>query len=147
MRLVLPYPPSVNHYWRSYRGRVVLVPSKAAPSARTSATSRPPPLLWAATARASRRRAGGSPWVWTLSRRIGRRAATSTTCKSAARCWLEHAGVYEDDSQIDPRYSLDGGRSLSPGRIEVQIDEFPLSRCPLCQGPYPPTDPFRPEDN
>ena len=24
MRLVLPYPPSVNHYWRSYRGRVVL---------------------------------------------------------------------------------------------------------------------------
>jgi hypothetical protein len=54
--------------------------------------------------------------------------------------------VYEDDSQIDLLFAR-RREVTKPGRIEVQIDEFPLSRCPLCHGPYPPTDPFRPEDN
>ena len=24
MRIVLPWPPSINHYWRNYRGRIVI---------------------------------------------------------------------------------------------------------------------------
>lgn len=24
MRIVLPWPPSINHYWRNYRGRMVI---------------------------------------------------------------------------------------------------------------------------
>lgn len=24
MRIVLPWPPSINHYWRNYRGRIVV---------------------------------------------------------------------------------------------------------------------------
>jgi crossover junction endodeoxyribonuclease RusA len=48
---------------------------------------------------------------------------------------LEHAGVYEDDSQIDlliirRRDVVDGGR------LEASVTEFPLSHCPLCGAPY-----------
>ena len=46
---------------------------------------------------------------------------------------LEHAGVYEDDSQIDLLIT----RRCEPvagGKIEVRLDELPLRRCPLCGG-------------
>ena len=60
---------------------------------------------------------------------------------------LEHAGVYEDDSQIDllivrRREPTKGGKAI------VQIGELPLSRCPLCGTELPEDgacfDPFHP---
>jgi crossover junction endodeoxyribonuclease RusA len=46
---------------------------------------------------------------------------------------LEHAGIYEDDSQID--LLLTRRRDVvAGGRLDVQVDELPLRRCPLCGG-------------
>ena len=46
---------------------------------------------------------------------------------------LQHAGVYEDDSQIDLLVSR--RRELAtPSRVQVEITEFPLAHCPLCGG-------------
>jgi crossover junction endodeoxyribonuclease RusA len=46
---------------------------------------------------------------------------------------LEHAGVYEDDSQID--LLITRRREVVPGgRLEVRVDEPPLRRCPACGG-------------
>lgn len=53
---------------------------------------------------------------------------------------LEHAGVYADDSQID--LLITGRREAAkPGRLELQLDELPLKRCPLCHAS------LRPENN
>ena len=52
---------------------------------------------------------------------------------------LEHAGVYEDDSQID--LLVTRRRPVTkPGRIEIRLDELPLRRCPLCGAPLCPED-------
>ena len=44
---------------------------------------------------------------------------------------LQHAGVFFDDEQID---ILIGRRRevVKGGRLDVRINEFPLSACPLC---------------
>lgn len=48
---------------------------------------------------------------------------------------LAHAGVYKDDSQID--LLTVRRRDLAPGGlINVQIATMPLTRCPLCGGPW-----------
>jgi crossover junction endodeoxyribonuclease RusA len=47
---------------------------------------------------------------------------------------LEHAGVYEDDSQIDLLVTC--RREVVPGgRILVMVEKFPLRHCPVCGGP------------
>ncbi|MFA7238349.1 MAG: RusA family crossover junction endodeoxyribonuclease [Phycisphaeraceae bacterium] len=47
---------------------------------------------------------------------------------------IQHAGVYEDDSQID--LLLTQRRAIvSGGRLVVHIGVLPLSRCPLCGAP------------
>jgi crossover junction endodeoxyribonuclease RusA len=52
---------------------------------------------------------------------------------------LEHAAVYEDDSQID--LLITRRREVtSPGRIEVRLSEMPLAQCPLCHAPFHPED-------
>ena len=44
---------------------------------------------------------------------------------------LQHAGVYVDDSQID--LLLSRRRHVVPaGRMEVEMLDLPLRRCPLC---------------
>jgi crossover junction endodeoxyribonuclease RusA len=50
---------------------------------------------------------------------------------------LQHAGVYEDDSQID--LLVTRRRDLGvPPRLEVELNEFPLSHCPLCGAAFSP---------
>jgi crossover junction endodeoxyribonuclease RusA len=44
---------------------------------------------------------------------------------------LEHAGVYEDDSQID-LLIIRRQDVVHGGRLEVSVTEFPLHHCPLC---------------
>src|SRR5690606_9863874 len=50
---------------------------------------------------------------------------------------LQHAGVYEDDSQIDLLLT----RRRTPtkgGALQVRIDPMPLHRCPVCNNPINP---------
>ena len=44
---------------------------------------------------------------------------------------MQHAGVYEDDSQID--LLVTRRREVVPGgRLEVEVLDLPLRRCPVC---------------
>lgn len=144
MKLVLPYPPSVNHYWRSYRGRVVLSPDGRAFREDVKALLATAPAMGGNGPRkppSGGRIALGMDAFPPDRRRRDLDNLQKSTCDA-----LEHAGVYENDSQIE--LLIARRREVTkPGRIEVQIDEFPFSRCPLCHGPYPAADPFRPEDN
>jgi crossover junction endodeoxyribonuclease RusA len=44
---------------------------------------------------------------------------------------LEHAGVYEDDSQIDLLITR-RREAVADGRLTIEILDLPLCRCPVC---------------
>jgi crossover junction endodeoxyribonuclease RusA len=44
---------------------------------------------------------------------------------------LAHAGVYEDDSQID-LLIIRRCDPIKGGKLKIRISELPLNRCPLC---------------
>ena len=82
---------------------------------------------------ASRRPAGGSPCAWTPSRRTGA-AATWTTSQSHVLDALQHAGVYEDDSQID--LLLTRRREVVPGgRLNVTLIGHAAAAVPAVRVP------------
>jgi crossover junction endodeoxyribonuclease RusA len=45
---------------------------------------------------------------------------------------LQHAGVYEDDSQVDWLVVRRREPDRPRGHVEVRVEELPLARCPLC---------------
>ena len=49
---------------------------------------------------------------------------------------LAHAGVYDDDSQIDQLF-VRRREPNTPGMIALKLFELPLCRCPLCGSPIP----------
>jgi crossover junction endodeoxyribonuclease RusA len=49
---------------------------------------------------------------------------------------LQHARVYQDDSQVDLLVTRRCGPA-NGGRVDVRLDETPLRRCPLCGGAIP----------
>ena len=51
---------------------------------------------------------------------------------------LAHAGVYEDDSQIDVLVVV-RCNPVPSGRVTVRLQELPLRGCPLCGGAWPET--------
>ncbi len=127
--LTLPFPPSVNHYWRHYRGRTVI--SQEGQAYRTAVCA----LL-----------AGGGPRKPPSGGRIAlcmdafppdRRRRDLDNLQKAVLDALEHAGLYEDDSQIDLLVTRRGDR-VSGGKLHVSIDLFPLTFCPLCRAPFNP---------
>lgn len=129
MMLTLPYPPSINHYWRHFRGRTVISQEGRAFRANVCA------LL-----------AGGGPRQPPAGGRIAlamdafppdRRRRDLDNLQKPVLDALEHGGLYEDDSQID--LLLTRRRDVVPGgRLAVRLAEFPLCRCPLCGGPMNP---------
>jgi crossover junction endodeoxyribonuclease RusA len=50
---------------------------------------------------------------------------------------LQHAGVYEDDSQVDLLLSRRRERR-DGGQVVVTISDMPLRRCPACGLQLPP---------
>ena len=122
-RMTLPWPPSVNHYWRKWRNRMVI--SRAGREYRTAVCG----LL-----------AGGGPRKPPAGGRIAlamdafppdrRRRDLDNTLKAVGDS-LAHAGIYEDDSQID-LLIVTRRQSVKGGKVVIRIDELPLRRCPLC---------------
>lgn len=127
--ITLPWPPSINHYWRHFRGRTVI--SREGRTFRTNVCA----LL-----------AGGGPRKPPAGGRIAlamdafppdRRRRDLDNLQKPVLDALEHAGVYEDDSQVD--VLLTQRRDVVPGgRLAVRLAELPLCRCPLCGGPMNP---------
>ena len=119
----LPYPPSMNHYWRRVGPRTLI--SREGRAFRRNVCAllrgngpRKPP-------------AGGRIALCMDAFPPDRRRRDLDNLAKPTLDALEHAGVYEDDSQIDllivrRREPTKGGKAI------VQISELPLSRCPLC---------------
>ena len=129
MKLTLPYPPSINHYWRHYRGRTVIsregrrfregICDLLATSAQRNGNGpRKPP-------------AGGRIALCMDAFPPDRRRRDLDNIQKPVLDALERAEVYLDDSQIDLLLTRRRA-SGKPGHIEVQLDELPLRRCPLC---------------
>ena len=51
---------------------------------------------------------------------------------------LQHAGVYEDDSQVDWLVARRRAPDRPRGHVEIRVEEFPLVCCPLCGAPMNP---------
>jgi len=124
----LPYPPSINHYWRRVGYRTLL--SREGRAFRRNVCA----LL-----------GGGGPRKPPADGRIAlamdafppdRRRRDLDNIAKPVLDVLEHAGVYEDDSQVDLLVT----RRCPPvkgGRLEVRLDDMPLRRCPLCGARFP----------
>ena len=123
--LTLPYPPSINHYWRHVGPRTLI--SREGRTFRANVCA----LL-----------AGGGPRKPPAGGRIAlamdafppdRRRRDLDNLQKPTLDALQHAGVYEDDSQIDLLTTQ--RRPAAPGgRLEIRIDDYPPRRCPLCGG-------------
>jgi len=127
MIMTLPFPPSVNHYWRKWRNRMVI--STQGREYRTTVCG----LL-----------AGGGnkkpPIVGSVAlsmdafppdrRRRDLDNLLKSTCDS-----LTYAGVYRDDFQIDLMV-VRRKPPVNQGRIVLRIFEKPLTQCPLCGADY-----------
>lgn len=90
LEVVLPYPPSVNHYWRMFRGRMVI--SREGRAFRERVCS----VLAAA---------GVKPMSGALAVEMDlyppdRRRRDIDNGLKACLDGLQHGGAYEDDSQI-----------------------------------------------
>ena len=123
MKLTLPWPPSVNHYYRRVGARTLI--SREGRRYRKAVAA----LL-----------NGGGPRKPPADGRIAlamdafppdrRRRDLDNLLKSVQDA-LEHGGVYADDSQID-LLIVARGAPVRNGLLEIRIEELPLRRCPLC---------------
>jgi len=123
MRLMLPWPPSINHYWRHVGPRTLI--SREGRTFRRNVCA----LL-----------GGGGPRKPPSGGRIAlamdafppdRRRRDLDNIQKPVLDALEHAGIYEDDSQIDLLLTRRRERTAG-GRLEINLHHFPLRRCPLC---------------
>lgn len=124
LTLSLPYPPSVNHYWRHFRGRTVI--SREGLTFRTNVCA-----LLAGGNGPRKPPSGGRIALAMDAFPPDRRRRDLDNIQKAVLDALQHAGVYEDDNQID--LLVTRRRELGvPPRVEIGLTEIPLSRCPLC---------------
>lgn len=119
MNITLPYPPSVNHYWRNVNGRTLI--SRKGREYRDAVAD-------VVVAEACRRNVA-APHGERLAVRIvanapdKRRRDLDNVCKALLDA-LCYAGVYEDDSLIDDLRVIRG----IPGMGDVLVTIEPIVR-------------------
>jgi len=121
--LDLPYPPSINRYYRHVGYRTLI--SREGRTFRKNVCA----LL-----------GGGGPRKPPAGGRIAlcmdafppdRRKRDLDNLQKPALDAMQHAGIYEDDSQID--LLLTRRREVvRDGRLAITVTDMPLQRCPLC---------------
>ena len=141
MELILPFPPSVNHYYRRVGPRTLI--SREGREYRTQVCG----LLAPGN--------GGGPSKPPAGGRIAlamdafppdRRRRDLDNLLKCTQDSLAHAGVFEDDSQID-LLAVVRREPVRGGTVVIRIDELPLHRCPLCGGRFPKTESEHHHDN
>ena len=123
MRLTLPYPPSINHYWRHVGPRTLI--SREGRTFRKNVCA----LLGGSGPR--KPPAGGRIALAMDAFPPDRRRRDLDNIQKPVLDALEHAGIYADDSQIDLLLTRRRERTRG-GRLDIALDHFPLRRCPLC---------------
>ncbi len=121
--ITLPWPPSVNHYWRMWRGRMLV--SREGRAYREDVRAllagggfrKPPP--------------GARIALCMDAFPPDRRRRDLDNLLKGVLDALEHAGIYADDSQIDLLVTRRRGL-LSDGKLNVCIGALPLRVCPIC---------------
>jgi len=127
MTTLLPWPPSMNHYWRRVGPRTLI--SREGRTFRTSVCA----LLGAGGPR--RPPAGGRVALAMEAFPPDRRRRDLDNLLKPTLDALQHAGVYEDDSQIDLLVVRRRRPDRPHGHVAIRVDPLPLGRCPLCGAP------------
>lgn len=131
LEFTIPFPPSVNRVYRNILGRTLI--SREGRTYRENVCA----LL-----------AGGGPRKPPMGGRIAlcmdafppdRRTRDLDNLLKASADALEHAGIYENDSQID-LLLIRRREPIRGGKLEVRVDLLPLARCPLCGATINPED-------
>jgi len=124
--MTLPYPPSVNHYWRRVGPRTLI--SREGRTFRTNVCA----LLARGNGNGPRKPPSGGRIALAMDAfPPDRRRRDLDNLQKPVLDALEHAGVYEDDSQID--LLITRRREVVPGgRLLVGVMDLPLRRCPVC---------------
>ena len=130
----LPFPPSMNHYWRHFRGRTVI--SQGGRTFRANVCA----LLAGAGGNGPRKPPCGGRIALAMDAfPPDRRRRDVDNLLKPTLDSLQHAGAYLDDSQVE--LLLARRREVVPGgRVDVRIEEFPLTTCPLCGASFSPED-------
>ena len=113
LSLELPWPPSVNHYWRKYRNRMVISEKGLAYRGRVDAVvsrAPSPPLL-------------GRLAVSVVAFPPDRRVRDLDNLLKSLLDSLQTTGVYRDDSQID-RLAIERREIQRPGWVWVRVEEI-----------------------
>lgn len=114
LQYILPFPPSVNGYWRAFRGRNIL--SKRGREYRADALD--------AVGKVGGQLAGRLQVSLDLHPPDARRRDIDNYCKGVLDA-LTHAGVWLDDEQIDKLNILKCPRDKANPRVVVTITEMP----------------------
>jgi len=123
VKLELPWAPSINHYWRRVGNRTII--SREGRRFREEVCS----LLGGDVPR--KPPAGGRIALAMDAFPPDRRRRDLDNLQKPTLDALEHAGIYEDDSQID--LLVTRRMAICPsGRIVVRVEQLPLRRCILC---------------
>jgi crossover junction endodeoxyribonuclease RusA len=111
MKITLPYPPSLNSYYRSYKGRVVI--SSDGKNYRTIVFA----LSRGFSSLGSKRLA-----VSVFANPPDKRKRDLDNLLKSLLDALEHAGLFDDDSQIDC-LKIFRGKPIKDGQVIVSIRE------------------------
>lgn len=113
MRITLPWPPSVNHYWRAVNGRNIL--SKDGREYRSMVISISHSERWLRFIPSARL------GVLIVTYQPDNRRRDIDNILKAVLDAMGHAAVYDDDSQIDELSIARGPVDKSNPRVEVEI--------------------------
>lgn len=121
----LPYPPSVNHYWRKFRNRMVI--SDAGKGYRHN--------VWGLVKESGAEKLAGPLEVAITLTMPDKRKRDIDNISKALLDALQHAGAYDDDNQID-KLTIERGDVEPPGAALVFIRKrgFDIPRQDLVRG-------------
>ena len=125
MLIELPYPPSVNHYYRHVGQRVLI-----------SREGR----LYREKVGATLARWGVSPLAGPLATVIDvyppdRRRRDLDNVQKALLDALQQGGAYQDDSQIT-QLAARKCEPMDQGKVLVRVESLPICFCPMCGRNY-----------